>query len=224
MIFLYSDMLLSNPDWRDHTTTRQSPQAWKRILTWLIIVLVVAMIVGPVMYLVPSAKDKRLTALRAAARQAGLTVQLTNVAKLDPADSERVSAGGTHKRPTVACTAYQLPVTRRLVGFESLMLIKMPPQPTVTTTEVLDGWSLDASTSRHAWTGYAANRENTSLLAQAIADLPGDALAVGLDKRFVACFWLEKADPHGEAVATIHRVLVELRDDLYRRFAQARDD
>lgn len=193
-------------------------------MTWLIIVLVVAMIVGPVMYLVPSAKDKRLTALRAAARQAGLTVQLTNVAKLDPADSERVSAGGMHRQPTVACTAYQLPVTRRLVGFESLMLIKMPPHPTVTTTEVLDGWSLDANTSRQAWTGYAANPENASLLATAIAELPGDALAVGLDKRFVACFWLEKADPQGEAVANILGILVELRDDLYSRFTQARDE
>ena len=192
-------------------------------MTWIIIVLVLAMIIGPVMYLVPSAKDKRLTALRAAARKVGLTVQITSVAKLDPADQERVSAGGRTRQPRVACTAYQLPITRRLADFKAVMLLKIPAQPTVAIAEVIAGWALDADTPRRVWDAYNADGKGAAALFRAVNRLPDDALAVALDKRFVACYWLENAGPDEQIVESIDAVLAELRTDLYRRFAQSRD-
>ncbi|MEM9624471.1 MAG: hypothetical protein AAF993_22715, partial [Pseudomonadota bacterium] len=83
-------------------------------MTWLILILVLAMVIGPVMYLVPSARDKRLAELRSQARIAGLGVKLSTLPKLDPSADERVSAGGVIKEAANSCVAYQLPIQGQL--------------------------------------------------------------------------------------------------------------
>ena len=93
-------------------------------MTWIIIILVIAVVLGPIMHLVPSAKDKRLTALRAAARRCGLTVKITTAPKLDPTAAERVTAGGKTLEPYWSCTAYQIPMAQNLVGVGEFLLLK----------------------------------------------------------------------------------------------------
>ena len=45
-------------------------------MTWLLIILVLVVAFGPVLWLVPSKRDKRLAALRSRARSAGLIVEM----------------------------------------------------------------------------------------------------------------------------------------------------
>jgi hypothetical protein len=216
-------MLPSNPVWRDDTTTGKSPQAWNHILTWLIIVLVVIVAVGPVLYLLPNAKDKRLTALREQARQLGLTVQITSLSKLDPPAHEQVTAGGKTLQPRNACTAYRVPVRRNLSAVEEIQLLRIPSQPTMPYNEVTSGWALDADSSLAFWQAYVAPAQALSKLLALLAKLPEDTLAVGMDDRSVSCYWLEKAQAEGSVVSDMRDVLDELAEDLGTRFGAVVD-
>lgn len=83
-------------------------------LLWIVLVLVAAVAIGPILYLLPSKRDKRAAAFRREALQAGLVVELAHVPKLDAAAAERVSAGGKRRDPAVDCVAYRLPLPKRL--------------------------------------------------------------------------------------------------------------
>ena len=198
-------------------------------MTWIIIILVIAVVLGPIMYLVPSARDKRLTALRAAARRSGLTVKISTAPKLDPTAAERVTAGGKVLDPHWSCTAYQIPMMQNLADVGEMMLLKIPAQPTVEIDEVVPGWSLHDGSSRSGgsqeeganrefWSRYSAVEASVDLLKRALAQLPDDALALSIDSRLIAVFWRERAAADSSAVEDIHGSLHELKDDLCARF------
>lgn len=216
-------MLLSNPVWRDHTTTGWSPQAWNHILTWLIVVLVLIVAVGPVLYLLPNAKDKRLTSLREQARQSGLTVQITSLPKLDPPSHEQVTAGGKALHARVACTAYKVPVRGNLSDFKEILLLRIPVEPTMPHNEVIPGWALGAECDLAFWGRYVAAEQSLGVLLDVISRLPADTLAVGLDDRYVACYWLEKAQPESQVVSDMRDILNELAGDLNTHFGSIAD-
>mgnify|MGYP007000192185 len=79
-------------------------------MEWFIIVLALGVAIGPILYLMPSDRDRYISGLRALARKLGYTVQLDKVPKLDPSSDERVTAGGGVRQPAIACARYQLPL------------------------------------------------------------------------------------------------------------------
>jgi hypothetical protein len=188
------------------------------MMTWLIIVLILVVVIGPVMYLVPTAADKRLTNLRAAARGQGLNVQITSVPKLDPASHERVTAGGKRQDPRIQCAAYHLPLGENFSGLGNLMLMKLPDQPTVTVEEVTPGWGLSADSDQAFWQRYNAGGKGVAQLLHIVSQLPDDVLAVAFDSRSVACYWREKAAAEEGVVDRIADALTSVRDDLVARF------
>jgi len=187
-------------------------------MTWLIILLILVVVIGPVMYLVPTAQDKRLTGLRAAARGLGLNVKVTTVPKLDPASHERVTAGGKQQDPRIQCAAYFLPLGQNLSASGNLMLLKLPEQPTVLVNEVTPGWALTADSDQAFWQRYNAGGNGVAQLSSVVPQLPEDVLAVAVDSRSVACYWREKAAAEDGVVERIAEALASLRDDLITRF------
>ena len=185
-------------------------------MTWIIIILVVAVILGPIMYLVPTPKDKRLSALRLAARKVGLVVKISSLPKLDPQASERVTAGGKTLDPKIACTAYELPMTPGLADFGEFTLLRMPANPTMPVDEVLSGWSLQPGSP--AWATYAACDKPTEVLRQTLDKLPPDSLGFSVNDRYVACYWRERATADDGRIAEIHTALAAFVDDLRVRF------
>ena len=177
-----------------------------------------AVIIGPVLYLVPNAKDKRLTALRMKARGMGLTIQLSSVAKLDPTADERVSAGGKHRDPRIACAAYQLPMGQNDLMRGHLTLQPMPTAPTVSVREVLPGWALTEERNG-LWATYDRHGAGVAALNKAAQRLPKDCLGVAIDHRFVACYWREQATAESEILEALYAALVELREDYCERMS-----
>lgn len=198
--------------WRDDTTVDNVPQEEERNLVWLIIVFVVALIVGPVMYLKPTARDKRLTVLRMRARTLGLTVELTHLPQLNPRADERVSAAGRVLRPEFACTAYRLPL--QVENFSAdVRWQRIPPDASVPVNVWRPGWHLAPPEGPRE---PADNRRlleapGAALLAEQLLQLPDQWLAVGVDARFVSCFWREDAVADSTAVEEIHNALQGLR-------------
>ena len=173
------------------------------------------------MYLVPNPRDKRLMALRSIARTLGMSVQITTVAKLDPSAAERVSAGGKALQPKTACAGYKLPVGKKLSVKGEVILIKLPPAPSVVVNEVLPGVALSADSDKPLWRQYNAQGVATKLIEDAFLRLPEDTLAIAIETHNVVCFWQEKAKADAGQVEIIKGVLEGLRDDLQARFGVA---
>ena len=164
-------------------------------MEWFIILLALGVVIGPILYLMPSDRDRYLTSLRALARKLGYTVQLDKVLKLDPTDDERVTAGGGVRHPALSCARYQLPLGITLNNLPAVALLRIPPTPNVPVERLDNGWGVAAQgdpaqlKSLQQWLARpAAVRE----LVTAMNQLPGDVVAVQLDKRFVAAFWREQ--------------------------------
>ncbi len=170
------------------------------------------------MYLLPNPRDKRLMTLRGIARAQGMSVQITTVAKLDPSAAERVSAGGKTLQPKTACAGYKLPVGKKLSVKGEVMLIKLPPAPSVVVNEVLPGVALSADSDKQLWQQYNAQGIAAKLIQDAFHRLPEDTLAIAIERHNVVCFWQEKAKADAGQVEIIKGVLEDLRADLQARF------
>ncbi len=83
-------------------------------MTWLLIGLLFVAAFGPILWFLPSERDKRLSKLRMEARRRGLSVELTRLPDPRPRPQDRVSSGGVLKHPIVKCAAYRMLVTRPL--------------------------------------------------------------------------------------------------------------
>lgn len=192
-------------------------------MNWLIILLVLVVAIGPVFYLLPTKRDKRLTALRAYARRLGLGVKITRIPKLDASADERVTAGGIKKSAMLSCVAYEVPLGDKVEHVGELLLLKLPGTPTQHVDEVLPGWALASVDQVPFWRLLQDRLGSARALENTLAALPEDAVACSLDARVVACYWQEKADvdEQGESmeVRSIKTVLESLRDDLVATFA-----
>jgi len=189
-------------------------------LNWIIIAVVIVMIIGPILYLLPTPKDKRLAGLREQARNLGLNVKLESIEQLDPGPQERVSAGGVYKDPRYSCAAYQLPMSIGSYVDDRLILLKIPAQPTVPFVVAMDGWALSGPASQAVWQGIARVESITQVLREILGKLPQDTLACAIDARFVACYWTEKADTDSDAVENIQQQLVRLSDVLIAQYGE----
>ena len=152
-------------------------------MVWIVIALVLIAAVGPVFYLMPSKASRRQAALRTAARQAGLVVEVASVPKLDADAAERVSSGGAPRDARIDCAAYRLPLARRLVQAPRWMLLKSPRE-----NRFLAGWTTLTPPVSVPVAGAAYWRE----VAGIVDALPGSCVAVEAGAQTVSWFGTER--------------------------------
>ena len=169
-----------------------------RWVVWLIIVAVLALAVGPIFYLLPSAQDRFLAGLRQHARQLGFSVQLQRLAKLNPTAAERVSASGQQRAPVVECMRYQWLIREPIYAPLDIVLRRLPDSVTVSVQEAIAGWGVAKSGERrntdHAGLlEIAQNLELQNSLFECVRNLPDAVLALGIEARSVSIYWHEEA-------------------------------
>ncbi len=169
-------------------------------MVWIIIAVVVIAVLGPVLALVPSRRDRLLAGLRTAARRAELVVEVTSVPKLDAAAEERVSAGGAPRDARIDCAAYRLPLSAPLPNAPRWLLLKSGRD-----NRYLDGWAtLHPPRQLPTPVGDYWHRIGAILDA-----LPGGCVGVEADPGRVTWFGLERSG--GVAVEA---VAAGIRDGL----------
>ncbi len=167
-------------------------------MTWILIVLVMVLVLGPVAYIMPTKKDRRLAALRNQARLEGGTVNLERLPKLDAEAHERVSPGGDVLRPEQACVRYQLPAAKALRHTPDVQILRGA-----------DGeWLLD---SERDGTATAKWRD---ALVESVSELPQDTLAVAVIGQQVSMCWQENFPADSTVVTAIFTELKRLRGRL----------
>ena len=77
-------------------------------MKWLAIIAFMIAAFGPILWLMPKPRDRRLSRLRMAARQRGLTVELARLPDPQPRPQDRVSSGGALRTPVIRCAGYRL--------------------------------------------------------------------------------------------------------------------
>jgi len=165
---------------------------------WIVIGLVLLAAFGPVLWLLPSANDRRLTKLRGRARTLGLEVEIVRLPDVNAAPEERVTAGGRRREPTVAATAYRLPCPRKLTRAPAWRLLRGGD------VGPLSGWQWDGAP--------AGSPAYWAKLAPVLARLPADALACAAQPHAVCCWWRERtaASDTDTILDSLYAVLVEI--------------
>jgi len=161
---------------------------------WFIIVLALGVAIGPILYLMPTERDRYITSLRAQARKLGYTVQLDKVLKLDPDADERVTAGGSIRHSAVSCTRYQLPLGVTVNAVSPILLLRIPSNPTIPIERLATHWGVNGLEVSQLKSAARWQNDTGSLmeLISVLDQMPVDVLAVQLDKRFIAAFWREQ--------------------------------
>ena len=81
-------------------------------MTWLIVGGLLILAFAPVLWLMPTKRDRQLVKLREQARREGLTVEVTALFKTGARAEERVGADGVARDVTRPCSVYQLPASK----------------------------------------------------------------------------------------------------------------
>ena len=165
---------------------------------WIIIVLILAVAFGPVLYLLPTRKDRRLAAMRLEARRQGLVVELKSVKKLDAGAEERVSASGARRAPVHASVAYTLTLRRNLEQLAPWRLLKSKQ----------DGWVFDSEMA------IPSEPDLLPRLLPPLGGLPHDTVALEFGGRTLACYWLETFPSDGGVIMSLKKALVAIEGQL----------
>lgn len=184
-------------------------------MTWVIIGLILVAAFGPVLWLKPSGRDKRLNALREAARHAGLTVDIKPLLKLNPTAQERVSAGGEARDSTRLVARYSRHLEKPLRAVAGWQVVAQPASQESGSTrpaiQVAPGWVFDPSFDFPPEGGWPASlKENLPNLEK----LPKGILAVVLERRLVGVFWDENASANAADVAILGQALEAVEGQL----------
>ncbi len=167
-------------------------------MAWIVVALALILAFGPMLYLLPTRKDRRLAAMRMTARRLGLVVELKPVRKLDAAADERVSAGGIARSPVHQSVAYRLPLRKALSHIGPWRLLRSQR----------GGWQFDVE--------FPVPGEADFLKALPPLEglLPDDVVAVECVGRDLSCYWLEQFPADGETVGALGATLSALAEQL----------
>jgi hypothetical protein len=151
-------------------------------VVWLVIVLILIVAFGPILWLMPSRKERRLAALRQRAYQRGMRVDLRRLPGRDIAPEDRVTAGGRALDTTREYAAYVMPLEARL-----RMLPGWRVRRGAQGSRAAPGWAFEPG-RRPEHPGLDASLE---ALTPFLTGLPDDVAAVELEPLSLAAYWLE---------------------------------
>jgi hypothetical protein len=177
-------------------------------MSWLIIGVILLAAFGPVLWLMPSKRDRYLSGLRQQARLDGLIVELRHLPKLDPAPEDRVSAGGKLREPLVDCASYSHMFPRRLRVLGGWRLLRSPGADE--GSDIPAGWVIDPG-MRAARSEVA---EILDCLLPLLPELPEDVIGVELSAAAATIYWLEKSGASPGTVTHFSDVLRQFGEQL----------
>jgi hypothetical protein len=174
-------------------------------MSWLIILVVLLAAFGPILWLVPSKRDRRLTAMRQQARQEGMTVEMRRLPKVDPLPEERVTAGGRVLQPVEDLAVYQWPLSRRIRHLPAWRLVRHGQG-----IQALPDWAFEIGRKPQ----HPQLDASLEVLGTLLAGLPEDVLAIECEDRQLSAYWKESPGSGPAQVTEIARLLASASQAL----------
>ena len=155
-------------------------------MTWLLIAFILALIIGPILILLPSPRQKERMAFRAHARTRGISVELCTIEDPHPNPDNYLSATGKPLEPVIKCIAYRI-VRKRPLHWRRILPIEWQ------LIQTQDARSVDLPAG---WKWNEPVDELPEALRRALAKelqrLPDDVITVAESNYIVSVNWREK--------------------------------
>lgn len=151
-------------------------------MVWLIIALILIVAIGPLFWLMPSRRDRRLAALRQRAYQSGMRVDLRRLPAHDVAPEERVTAGGRPLDTSRELAAYLMPFPQRLRELPSWRVMRGGEG-----AEAAAGWRFEPGKRPD----HPQLRAVLDEIDGFLGGLPDDVAAVECEPHALAAYWRE---------------------------------
>lgn len=171
-------------------------------MAWLLIIFILALIIGPIMVLLPSPRQKEQAAFRSEAKLRGISVGLCTIEDPNPNPDSYLSVTGKRLEPVIKCLAYRVS-RKRPLHWKRVRRInwKLIASADARLADLPDGWK---------W--HEPVDEIADVLRQALAaelpSLPDDVIAVEETNYVVSVYWREKGGP--DALAGVCSFLEKL--------------
>jgi hypothetical protein len=162
------------------------------IMAYVIIIIILLVIIGPILSLLPSKRQKQQIAMRKAAMEAGVSVALTRIDDPDPDPEQYLSNTGKPLKRVMAAVAYR----------------RFRPRPDRWRQRPEIAWALNRQQGAaveglpRGWQWHDTRLADlppalNEYLIGGIGGLPDDVIRVEEQKFIISIYWRERADPQG---------------------------
>jgi len=167
-------------------------------MTYLIIAVILLIIIVPIFSVLPSARQREQMAMRKAAREAGVSVELTSIDDPNP-DQEKYTSHLGKKLPTVVKVAGYRLQRRRIGDWRRLPQVNWCLQK-----KKKSGWQWREEASEHL------SAELKDYLDEVVETLPTDVEQVEESGYNIVVYWHERQEGTEEKVFDFLRKCAEL--------------
>lgn len=156
-------------------------------MVYLIIVVAILLVIGPIIAILPSKRQKEQMAMRKVAMSRGLSVQLVNIRDPDPAPDAYLSNTGKPLEPIMKAMAYRIarrrPTDWRLIPQVDWCVFRKRDAP---AGELPAGWAYEREP------GDQMSNDFKGFLATHLDNLPSDVIKVEEVNYLLSVYWNER--------------------------------
>ena len=165
-------------------------------LAWAVIPLVLMIIAAPIFYVLPTSRDKYLTALRLRAKNSGCLVKMASLDKLDANESELVRSSGRFVQPKYQLMSYTRLIQSKVDFHHSFLFRRISDRIPQSISRLSKDWGLFMETTQINGTAEPDKRASffdkyANELIDIFQALPLDVQGLSIDSKRLVIFWNE---------------------------------
>ena len=165
-------------------------------LAWAVIPLVLMIVAAPIFYVLPTSRDKYLTALRLRAKNSGCLVKMASLDKLDANESELVRSSGRVVQPKYQLMSYTRLIQSKVDFHHSFLFRRISDRIPQSISRLSKDWGLVMETTQINGTAEPDNRfsflhKYANELISIFQALPLDVQGLSIDSKRLVIFWNE---------------------------------
>ena len=168
-------------------------------LAWAVIPLVLMIVAAPILYVLPTSRDKYLTALRLRAKNSGCLVKMASLDKLDVNESELVSSSGRVVQPKYQLMTYTRLIQSKVDFHHAFLFRRISDRTPQSISRLSRDWGLVMETTQINRTAEPDDRASfldkyANELMSIFQTLPLDVHGLSIDSKRLIIFWNESQE------------------------------
>lgn len=165
-------------------------------LAWAVIPLVLLIVAAPIFYILPTSRDKYLTALRLRAKNSGCLVKMVSLDKIDVNESELVRSSGRVVQPKSQLMSYTRLIQSKVDFHHSFLFRRISDRIPQSISRLSKDWGLVMETTSVNGNAEPDNRVSfldkyANQLISMFQALPLDVQGLSIDQKRLVIFWNE---------------------------------
>ena len=165
-------------------------------LAWAVIPLVLMIVAAPIFYVLPTSRDKYLTALRLRAKNSGCLVKMASLDKLDVNESELVRSSGRVVQPKYQLMSYTRLIQTKVDFHHPFLFRRISDRTPQSISRLSEDWGIFKETTQINGIAEPDNRVSfldkyANELMSIFQTLPSDVQGLSIDSKRLVIFWNE---------------------------------